>query len=104
MPFASAYKLASHFDAHGHEFGAASEEEYERIADAFMSQTLHPNLYGCIRTNADRDRLLLDGIIGYFGIAYGVLTLRTFYTKSQEEIAHAGGAAKFVARKCLEKR
>jgi len=104
VPFASAYKLASHFVAHGHEFGAANEIEYERMADMFMSQPMQPDLYECIRLTGMGDRIRLDGAIGYYGVAYGTLTIRTFHTKTQYQIAHAGGPQGYVNRKCAEIR
>lgn len=104
MPFASAYKLASHFVAHGHEFGAANEAEYEQMADMFMSQPLHSDLFECIRLTGTNDRIRLDGAIGYYGVAYGILTLRTFHTKSQSQIAAGGGPLGYVSRKCAEIR
>ena len=103
MPFASPYKRASHFVLHGHEFGAADEYAYEQMADAFMSQVMNPNLYECIRTVGAGDRVRLDGAIGYYGVAF-ILTIRTFHTKSQQQIAAAGGPLALVTRKCSERK
>jgi hypothetical protein len=68
VPFANPYLLQSHFDRHGHEFGATSEQEYEQMADAFMSQAPSPDLHDGVCVNPrgngmhDRLRLLRGGM------------------------------------------
>ena len=104
VPFASKYKRESHFLSHGHKVGAASEEEYERMADEFISRLKNPDLYDCIRNLVTNDRIRLEGRTLYFGIAYGVLIIKSFYPKDANAIAADGGPAGFVARKCIEKR
>jgi hypothetical protein len=101
VPFATPYKRASHFLSHGHEFGAQDEYDYERMADEFMGRLLHPDLYECIRTTGAGDRVRLEGATGWYGVAF-VLTVRTFHTKTQNQIAVSGGPAGFVTRKCME--
>lgn len=102
MPFASPPQLSLHFAKHGHKFGAATEQDYEKMADAFMSQALHSQLHECIGTNGDRIRL--EEITLYYGVAYNVSTIRTFHTKDANQIAHAGGPAGYIAQKCAEVR
>lgn len=104
MPFANAEELSIHFVKHGHKFGAATEADYESMADVFMSQAPNPDLHDCIRHVKTNDRIRLEGATRFFGIAYGVLTLRSFYPKDASAIAADGGPAGFVARKCAEKR
>jgi len=104
VPFASQYKRESHFRAHGHKFGAASEEEYERMADEFMSRLKTSDLYDCIRNYVINDRIRLEGRTLYFGIACGVLVIKSFYPKDANSVAADGGPAGFVARKCKEGR
>jgi hypothetical protein len=104
VPFASLYKRQSHFDAHGWKFGATSEEEYERMADEFMSRSPNPDLYDCIRDVMTNDRIRLEGRTRFFGVAYHRLTIRSFYPKDANSIASDGGPAGFVARKCAEVR
>ncbi len=41
--------LLLHFEAHGAEFGAQSPEEYEEMADRFMSGQKAPNTRECLR-------------------------------------------------------
>lgn len=103
MPFATPYKRASHFLSHGHEFGATTAAEYEGMADAFMSQVLHPDLYECIRTTGVGDRVRLDGAIRYYGVAFNII-IRTFHTKSSLAIGAAGGPRAYVNRKCAERK
>jgi hypothetical protein len=108
VPFASAYQRQSHFDSHGHEVGATSEEEYERMADEFMTQAPTANIYDGIclhaRFNNFQDRIRLDNVSRWFGIAYDTLTVRTLHTKPRSKISNAGGPRAFVDRKCLEIR
>ena len=106
MPFPSASQRAKHYVKHGHEFGAANEFVYEQMADAFMSlpANLHLNLVECSRTTGTFDRIRLDGTTGYYGVAYNVLTIRTFHLKDIAVIARTGGALAYVLRKCAEVR
>jgi hypothetical protein len=103
VPFASKYKRESHFLAHGRKFGASTEEEYERMADEFMSRAPNSDLYDCIRNIMSNDRIRLEGSTLFFGLAYGILVIRSFYPKDANSIAADGGAAGFVARKCAER-
>jgi len=100
VPFASALHLTTHFHKHGHRFGAATENDYEKMAEAFMSQPLHADLYECTRT--DGDRIRLEGITHYYGVAYDVTIIRTFHIRDAHGIAMRGGPAGFVAHKCRE--
>lgn len=102
VPFADALSLSLHFVKHGHKFGAATEQEYEQMADRFMSQVLHPDLHECIKAS-NLDRIRLEGATRYFGVAYNVLTIRTFHVRDTFSIAHGGGPAGFVAHKCAER-
>jgi hypothetical protein len=89
---------------HGHWFGALNEFDYERMADAFMSMPKHPNLHECHRITGFRDRIRLDAITLYYGVAYNVNIVRTLHIKDAAQIAHHGGAAAYVAFKCAEVR
>lgn len=106
VPFASPYLLQIHFERHKHEFGVANEHDYERMADRFMSQPTNADLFDgtCVnqRGNGDHDRLRLHGKTRWFGVAYGVLTVRTLYVQNHREIRAAGGPRAFVDLKCLE--
>jgi hypothetical protein len=62
VPFPSAKRRSIHFVKHGHEFAAPNEYAYERMADAFMSRFLHPNLHECQRATGTFDRIRLDGL------------------------------------------
>lgn len=87
---------------HGHEFGAATEEEYEQMADAFMARTLSQVLQECIRhiPPRDPDRVRLHFDMGHFGVAYRHTILRTYHTKSRAKMVNRGGAAALLAYEC----
>lgn len=101
VPFLNAYERAIHFSRHGHEFGAATEHEYEQMADGFMRRTLSPILQECIRTiRGEQDRVRLHFDTGHFGVAYRRTILRTFHIKSQAKMRNRGGAANLLAYEC----
>jgi hypothetical protein len=102
VPFASGKQRKIHFVRHGHEFGAADEYEYERLADAFMSMPLHPDIYECINPTGKNDRNRLEGMTRYFGVAHSVSVLRTFHIRDASSIAYRGGPMGFVLHKCAE--
>ena len=108
VPFANPYLLQIHFDRHKDEVGATSEADYERMADAFMSQPSNPNLYDgiCVQVGRDgsQDRIRLDNVTRWYGVAFGVLTVRTLHTKRRSKINRAGGPRAYVDQKCLEIR
>jgi hypothetical protein len=106
VPFANPYLLQSHYDRHGHEFGVANEREYEQLADRFMSQPPNADLFDgvCVnpRTSGAIDRVRLHGKTRWYGVAFEVLTVRTFFVQNHREIRDAGGPRAFVDLKCLE--
>lgn len=104
VPFRDSIQRAKHYQKHGHRFGATDEFDYERLADAFMSSPLHPNLFECYRTTGTFDRIRLDGSTRYYGVAYNISILRTFHIKDASGIAHGGGPQPYVMRKCAEVR
>jgi hypothetical protein len=109
VPFASLYHLQTHFDLHKHEFGVTTEADYERMADAFMSQAASANLYDGVctiprRDNGLCDRLRLDNVTLWYGVAFGTLTIRTLHKKPRRKITAAGGPKAFINAKCLEAR
>jgi hypothetical protein len=104
VPFSDSIQRAKHFLKHGHKFGALDEFDYERLADAFMTAPLHPNLFECNRIVGTFDRIRLDGTTHYYGVAYNVSVVRTFHVKDAAGIAHRGGPLAFVLYKCAEVR
>lgn len=54
-PFDRPY-LLEHFERHKHEFGAATADEYEQMADAFWLRPAFPPLFECTRRNGSRCR------------------------------------------------
>jgi hypothetical protein len=102
VPFANATSRAIHFARHGHEFGAKSELEYERMTDKFMATPKRPNLSERVNLTGTHDRIRLEGITRHFGVAYNGVTLRTFHIRSASAIALRGGPLGFVLHKCAE--
>ena len=49
VPFECRQDLLDHFSAHGHEFGVSIEQDYERLAEAFMFGTRGANVEECFR-------------------------------------------------------
>jgi hypothetical protein len=104
VPFLNARLRAIHFIKHGSDFGATNEFDYERMADAFMSAPMHPDLYEGTCSTGTHDRIRLDALTRHYGVAYDVLTIRTYHVRDAHSIALRGGPAKFVAFKCVEVR
>jgi hypothetical protein len=102
VPFTNQTQRAKHFRKHGHEFGAVDEFAYEQMADAFMSQPMHPNLYECVNPTGTRDRNRLDAITRCFGVAYNITVIRTMHIRDAYAIQHWGGPQGFVNKKCSE--
>ena len=100
VPFHNVRQRAIHFQRHGGAFGAATEFEYERMAEAFMAAPLHSDMYECNRTTGTLDRIRLDALTLHFGVAFNVVMIRTYFIRSASEIAKSGGPAAFVASKC----
>lgn len=95
MPFANNFERALHFQKHGHEFGAATETDYERMADAFMFGILVSPVQECTRPN-HVDRLRFSDPNRHFGVAcVHPEIVRTFYRVSSLKIARHGGGARF---------
>ena len=106
VPFVSPYLLQIHFEKHRRDFGVATEQEYEQLADRFMSQSANADLFDgvCVnpRPNGMYDRMRLHGKTRWYGIAFDVLTVRTFFVKNHRAIRAAGGPRAFVDLQCLE--
>lgn len=53
VPFKHRFDLERHFARHGQEFLAETADEYERLADVFMTGTLRAGASECFRSNGD---------------------------------------------------
>jgi hypothetical protein len=104
VPFESAYKLKIHFVKHGWKFGAATQEDYERMADAFMSKPITADIYECVSPHGRHDRNRLEGSTLHFGAAYNGTVLYTFHPKTADNVQRKGGPLGFVLSKCAEVR
>jgi hypothetical protein len=52
MPFRDTHERDIHFDLHGHEFGAPTAEDYERMADEFMLGPMPIDARECFRPDS----------------------------------------------------
>ena len=70
-----------HFDLHGDDFDAASSDEYEALAIAFLgSDMMEATMVECVRKNGDRIRF--DKASQAFGVCDKDGNLRTFFKPS----------------------
>lgn len=100
MPFASQMERDIHFKKHGHKFGVASAEEYEKMADQFMIGSLNPNTRECARPNG-ADRLRFDLVTLHFGVASTSPNfIRTFYPVERRIVVRHGGPAAYFTYEC----
>jgi hypothetical protein len=100
VPFSNVMNRDIHFWRHGWEFGVATAEEYERMADAFMMGQMNADTQECIRPNGNlRDRL--DFVTVHFGVAeVRRPVLKTFYIPRPDTISRHGGVAGLFAHYC----
>ena len=101
VPFASAFHLSSHFLKHGKDVGAVSEQEYEQMADAFMSKPIRAGIYECTSVHGRRERNRIEESTFYFGVAYNGSTIATFYPPSAVSVKRKGGPQGFILSKCV---
>jgi hypothetical protein len=100
MPFANPQERAIHFAKHGHEFGASTEIDYERMADTFMSRPMTMTMRECIRPNRTH-RLRVDLAKDHFGVAVvSANTVVTYYVVPFHRKHRRGGIAPFFAYEC----
>lgn len=100
MPFATVYERDIHFKRHGAEFGAATELEYEAMADRFMLGPMNADTRDCTRPNGD-DYLRMELITADFGVTcVSTGFLRTFYRPSVMKVWNRGGTKRFLAYEC----
>jgi hypothetical protein len=76
VPFKHRYDLERHFARHGQEFGTASADEYERLAEAFMRGPLRDGALECSRANGDLVRF--DPRTDEFGVIATAGHIMTF--------------------------
>jgi pyocin large subunit-like protein len=83
-PFDREY-LLQHFEAHGEEFGATTPEEYEAMADQFMSQLPSPELRECVRPRLPRMICRYNMRTGEYGVIREGGWLVTYFKPSVRE-------------------
>jgi pyocin large subunit-like protein len=77
MAFCNSRQLNRHFTEHGAEFGAATAQEYQLMADAFLLGPRSPSTLQCIRTRGDLIRF--DPTTGAYGVLDSSNVVRTFF-------------------------
>jgi hypothetical protein len=77
MAFVNSRQLSRHFAEHGMDFGARTQEEYEQMAEIFLTAAQRPSVVQCRRKTGDLIRFDTETE------AYGVLDrnniVRTFF-------------------------
>ena len=76
--FISPYHLEDHFDAHRSDFDAASEEEYEEMADRFLGGPIRKTTLECIRER-NGDVIRYDIMTREFGILSRERNIKTYF-------------------------
>jgi hypothetical protein len=76
--FASPYLLEDHFDSHRSDFDAASEEEYEDLADEFLGGRRRDSTLECKRTR-NGDVIRYDTATREFGIVSHDGIIKTYF-------------------------
>lgn len=104
MPFANNFERDLHFAKHGHKFGAASADEYERMADHFMYGPLDQDTRECTRPvgpKGKQDKLRFGFVTHYQAVACIMPAfVRTFHPVELRFIAKRGGEAGYFAYQC----
>jgi hypothetical protein len=76
MPFSNARQLNRHFAEHGSEFGAATPQDYEQMADLFLKAPQSLSIRQCRRARGDLIRF--DPVSGAYGVLDQNNNVRTF--------------------------
>jgi hypothetical protein len=100
MPFTNQIQRDLHFLKHGHKFGAANADEYEKMAEDFMYGPMKISMRECTRPNKAH-RLRYNDLNRHFGAAcVAPAVLMTFYPVPSRTIHHHGGNAAYFAHEC----
>ena len=96
-PFDREY-LLEHFEAHGDDFGATSPEEYEAMADRFMSGACPPETKECTRLKLPRMVCRYNTVTGEYGVMRAGGWLVTYFKLSTNEHGFASNLEYFRHR------
>jgi len=100
MPFANPLERATHYLRHGAQFGCATEDEYEELAEQFLFGDMDASTRECVRPSGN-DRLRFRALNRDFGVACMKPTfVRTFYKVRFLKIQGHGGPDAFFAHEC----
>ena len=91
--------MEQHFDDHNQDFGAASEEAYEALADAFLSGALGSTVIECRRVQFDQARVRYDYVSQEFGIVDVNDYILTYFKPDPAEHRHPTNRAYFEWQK-----
>lgn len=80
--FANRSLLADHFQRHGAEFGAATMEEYEALADSFCGGPMDAHTKECVRTR-DMATLRYNTASHDYGVLRNDNHIRTYFKLTQ---------------------
>ena len=72
-----AAELQIHYAKHRADFAVSTDKEYERLADAFLSRPLYPDLMQCTRTKGDIVRY--DVVTQEYGVLSVSGVIRTYF-------------------------
>jgi pyocin large subunit-like protein len=75
--FANHFELLSHFGDHAADFSVSTMEEYEDLADHFLSKPSTPDMHECPRSKGDRVRF--DKITQEYGVLGKDGVIRTYF-------------------------
>jgi hypothetical protein len=99
VPFRDIISLEQHFQDHKHEFGVATKEDYEKMADEFMFGNMNPATHQCVRINDVSVRL--DFVNRHFGTAEAARRIIwTFHIVTESKITKAGGPMNYLDKQC----
>jgi len=100
MPFANAFERDIHFKKHGSDFGAATEIQYEQMADAFMTAPLTLTMRQCVRPNGT-DRVRINIANKHFGVgAVASAIIQTYYIVPFHRYVRRNGIVGFFNYEC----
>jgi hypothetical protein len=102
MPFCDPFERDLHFEKHGHKFRAKDADEYERMAETFISEMSTPDTRDCFRPDGVH-RLRFDVGTRYFGVARThpiPECLRTFHPVGLSKINRHGGRESYFRWEC----
>jgi filamentous hemagglutinin len=94
MGFRTAILRADHFQKHGADFSAATDQEYEQLADTFCGGPTAPSVLQGTRRNGDR--VLYDPLTEEFGVVDSQGCIRTYFKADPQVHGHPSNLDYFI--------